>query len=34
MNSNDRKGLFRIGEVAKLFHLSISSLRHYEDIDL
>ena len=27
-------GLFRIGEVAKLFHLSISSLRHYETIGL
>lgn len=27
-------GLFRIGEVAKLFHLSISSLRHYEAIGL
>lgn len=26
--------LFSIGEVAKLFHLSVSSLRHYEDIGL
>lgn len=26
--------LFPIGEVAKLFHLSVSSLRHYEDIGL
>lgn len=26
--------LFRIGEVAKLFHLSVSSLRHYESIGL
>ena len=23
--------LFRIGDVARLFHLSVSSLRHYED---
>lgn len=34
MADEHKKGLFRIGEVAKLFHLSISSLRHYEDIDL
>ncbi len=34
MNPDEKKGLFRIGEVAKLFHISISSLRHYEDIDL
>lgn len=26
--------LFRIGDVAKLFHLSVSSLRHYESIGL
>lgn len=26
--------LFQIGEVAKLFHLSVSILRHYEKIDL
>lgn len=26
--------LFSIGEVAKLFHISISSLRHYEEIGL
>lgn len=30
----DKKNLFRIGEVAKMFHLSLSSLRHYEDIGL
>ena len=29
---NDK--LFSIGEVAKLFHISISSLRHYENIGL
>ncbi len=26
----ERKGLFPIGDVAKLFHLSVGSLRHYE----
>lgn len=26
----DKQNLFSIGEVAKLFHISISSLRHYE----
>ena len=31
MNSAD---LFSIGDIAKLFHLSVSSLRHYEDIGL
>lgn len=30
----DRKGLFSIGEVSKLFHVSVSSLRHYENIGL
>lgn len=30
----DKQNLFSIGEVAKLFHLSISSLRHYESIGL
>lgn len=30
MNDN----LFSIGEVAKLFHISVSSLRHYENIGL
>ena len=26
--------LFQIGEMAKLFHLSASSIRHYEDLGL
>ena len=26
--------LFSIGDVAKLFHLSVSSLRHYEALGL
>ena len=26
--------LFPIGEVSKLFHISVSSLRHYENIGL
>ena len=30
----DRKNLFSIGEVAKMFHLSASTLRHYENIRL
>ena len=30
----DRKYLFPIGEVSKLFHISVSSLRHYENIGL
>jgi len=30
----DRQNLFSIGDVAKLFHLSVSSLRHYEDVGL
>jgi len=30
----DRKNLFSIGEVSKLFHISVSSLRHYEGIGL
>ena len=30
----DRKNLFPIGEVSKLFHISVSSLRHYETIGL
>lgn len=30
----DRKKLFPIGEVSKLFHISVSSLRHYETIGL
>lgn len=28
----DRKNLFPIGEVSKLFHISVSSLQHYEHI--
>lgn len=30
----EKNNLFSIGEVAKLFHLSVSSLRHYEDMGL
>lgn len=30
----DRKKLFPIGEVSKMFHISVSSLRHYENIGL
>lgn len=30
----EKKDLFRIGEMAKLFHLSVGSLRHYEKIGL
>ncbi len=30
----DKQDLFSIGDVAKLFHLSVSSLRHYEDVGL
>ena len=30
----DRQGLFSIGEVSKLFHISVSSLRHYENVGL
>lgn len=30
----DKKELFQIGDVAKLFHISIGSLRHYEKIGL
>lgn len=30
----DKKELFQIGEVAKLFNISVSSLRHYEKIGL
>lgn len=29
-----REGLFRIGEVARLFHISVATLRHYESIGL
>ncbi len=30
----DRQGLFSIGTIGKMFHLSVSSLRHYEAIGL
>lgn len=30
----DNNGLFQIGDVAKMFHLSVGSLRHYEKIGL
>ena len=30
----DKQNLFSIGDIAKLFHLSVSSLRHYEDVGL
>lgn len=30
----ENKELFRIGEVSKLFHLSVQTLRHYEEIGL
>lgn len=30
----NKKDLFPIGEVSKLFHISVSSLRHYENIGL
>ena len=30
----DKRDLFSIGAVAKLFHLSVSSLRHYEQLGL
>ena len=30
----DKQDLFQIGDVAKMFHLSVSSLRHYEKIGL
>lgn len=29
-----KQNLFSIGDVAKMFHLSVSSLRHYEDVGL
>lgn len=34
MNKMNKKELFSIGEVAGMFHLSVSSLRHYEDVGL
>ena len=30
----DKTKLFPIGEVSKLFHISVSSLRHYENVGL
>lgn len=30
----DKKELFQIGDVAKMFQLSVSSLRHYESLGL
>lgn len=30
----EQKNLFPIGEVSKMFHISVSSLRHYENIGL
>ena len=30
----ENKDLFQIGEVARMFHLSVSSLRHYESMGL
>ncbi|WP_130837987.1 MerR family transcriptional regulator [Lachnoclostridium sp. Marseille-P6806] len=30
----DKNKLFSIGEVSRLFHVSVSSLRHYENIEL
>lgn len=30
----ERENLFPIGEVSKMFHISVSSLRHYENIGL
>lgn len=32
--SLDKKELFQIGDVAKMFHLSVSSLRHYERLGI
>lgn len=33
-NLTDKKELFQIGEVAKLFHISVGTLRHYEKTGL
>lgn len=30
----EQKNLFSIGEVSKMFHISVSSLRHYENVGL
>ncbi len=34
MDNIDKKNLFQIGEVARMFHLSVGSLRHYEKAGL
>lgn len=34
MQEKGMENLFRIGDVAKLFHVSVSSLRHYEKLGL
>lgn len=34
MNMNGKSDLFRIGEIARLFHVSISTLRHYDKLGL
>ena len=33
-NSLENKKLFQIGDVAKMFHISVGSLRHYEQAGL
>ena len=33
-NSSENKKLFQIGDVAKMFHISVGSLRHYEQAGL
>lgn len=30
----DKRGLFQIGDIARLFHLSVGTLRHYEKLGL
>lgn len=30
----ERKELFQIGDVAKMYHISVGTLRHYEKIGL
>ena len=30
----EKQELFRIGEVARMFHISVGSLRHYEKLGL
>ena len=34
MTKTYKQELFQIGDVAKLFHISVGSLRHYEKIGL